>query len=130
MSDIDFMFTGKRLIFFFFFLKSDCQKHPLLWFNFTTFNLIVRVFAKPLCAFFIQPCENFVLLFSCTDPWEQDQLHPVLPQIGLAGQQTGQTGIFIRYIASVTVSLRKLVLLVLTCDLFRRHMDETLGLCK
>lgn len=36
-------------------------------------------------------------LFSCTDSREQKQLHPVLPQLGLVGQQTGETGIFIRY---------------------------------
>lgn len=68
---------------------------------------IARVIRKKVGLFIIKvhtlwniescsPCE-IVLLFSCPDSWEQDQLHPVFPELGLAGQQAGETGIFIRY---------------------------------
>lgn len=36
-------------------------------------------------------------MFSCTDSWKQEQLHPVLPELGLVGQQTGEAGIIIGY---------------------------------
>ena len=36
-------------------------------------------------------------LFSLTDSWKQEQLHPIFSKPGLVGQQTGKTGIFIRY---------------------------------
>lgn len=46
----------------------------------------------PVLPFF----QTFVLSCSCTHPGKQEQLHPVLPQTGLAGQQAGETRVFIR----------------------------------
>lgn len=37
------------------------------------------------------------LLCSGVDPREQEQLHPVLQQLGLAGEQAGEAGVFLRY---------------------------------
>lgn len=61
-------------------------------------NESVETGSKPLhrvCLHF-QP-DIFCLVFSCSDTRKQNQLHSVFPQVGLAGQQTGETGVFIRY---------------------------------
>ena len=42
-------------------------------------------------------CDLVHVSCSGADPRQQEQLHPVLQQPGLAGQQAGETGVFLRY---------------------------------
>lgn len=79
------------------FIKSHtvCNIHSST-FQLSPFYHITRVFTKP-CVYFHETLWILCTLFSCPDSWQQEQLHPVFPQVGLVGQQTGETGIFIRY---------------------------------
>lgn len=46
---------------------------------------------------------NLCCLLSCTDSWKPEQLYSVFPKIGLVGQQTRKTGVFIRYDEKLSV---------------------------
>lgn len=43
-------------------------------------------------------CDLVHVSCSGADPRQQEQLHPVLQQPGLAGQQAGETGVLLRYL--------------------------------
>lgn len=65
-------------------------------------NANLRTFSST-SAFIFQP-EPLCFCFSCSDTWKQNQLRSVFPQVGLASQQTGETGVFIRYQTTLVMS--------------------------
>lgn len=73
-------------------------------------------------------CAHFSLLsHSCANPREQEQLHPVLQQLGLAGEQTGETRVFLRYsyyYGSHTLCLR---LDSSICDIHCTKLSKSFG---
>lgn len=68
-------------------------------------NANLRTFNSTSAFIFNLKCSALCFCLSCSDTWKQNQLHSVFPQVGLASQQAGETGVFIRYQTSLVVSV-------------------------
>lgn len=65
----------------------------------------LRIFNSTSAFIFQLEFSALCFCLSCSDTWKQNQLHSVFPQVGLASQQAGEAGVFIRYQTSLVVSV-------------------------